>query len=171
QRGPQPSIQMLASIARALRLSADERDYLYRMAGHAVPDRIAAAEHVAPALQRVFDRLTDPPALIISILGETLLQNALAATILGDHVGAAGLERYEPYRWFMRPDEARSHYPREDHDRNSRAQVAGLRAAYATTGARSQAGMLVAELSRSSAEFRELWERQEVAQQIGRAHV
>ena len=166
QRGPQPSTQMLASIARALRLTADERDYLYRMAGHAVLDRIAASEHVAPALQRVFARLTDTPALIISNLGETLLQNALASALLGDHVGAQGLERYEPYRWFMRPDEARSHYPREDHDRNSRAQVAGLRAAYATTGARSQAGMLVAELTRHSAEFRELWERQEVAQRF-----
>jgi len=166
QRGPQPSTQMLASIARALRLTADERDYLYRMAGHAVPDRIAASEHVAPALQRVFDRLTDTPALIISILGETLLQNALAVALLGDNVGATGLERYEPYRWFMRPDEARSHYPREDHDRNSRAQVAGLRAAYATTGTRSQAGLLVAELSRHSEEFRELWQRQEVAQRF-----
>lgn len=37
QRGPQPSTQMLASIARALRLSDDERDYLYRVAGHGVP--------------------------------------------------------------------------------------------------------------------------------------
>lgn len=35
QRGPQPSTQILASLARALRLTADERDYLYRMAGPA----------------------------------------------------------------------------------------------------------------------------------------
>lgn len=166
QRGPQPSTQILASIARALRLTADERDYLYRVAGHAVPDRIAPSEHVAPALQRVFDRLTDTPALIISVLGETLMQNSLASAILGDYVGAPGLERYEPYRWFVHPEEARAHYPRDDHDRNSHAQVAGLRAAYATTGARSQAGMLVAELTRQSAEFRDLWERQEVAQRF-----
>ncbi len=166
QRGPQPSTQMLSSLARALRLTADERDYLYRAAGHTVPDRITPSDHVAPALQRVFDRLHDTPALIISTLGETLVQNALAAALLGDNVGAAGLERYEPYRWFMRPEQARAHYPSEDHARNSRAQVAGLRAAYGAMGPDSQAGMLVAELSRRSEEFRELWERHEVAQRF-----
>lgn len=166
QRGPQPSTQMLSSLARALRLTADERDYLYRAAGHAVPDRITPSDHVAPALQRVFDRLHDTPALIISTLGETLVQNALAAALLGDNVGAAGLERYEPYRWFMRPEQARAHYPSEDHARNSRAQVAGLRAAYGAMGPDSHAGMLVAELSRRSEEFRELWERHEVAQRF-----
>ncbi|GAB3631826.1 helix-turn-helix transcriptional regulator [Microbacterium shaanxiense] len=166
QRGPQPSTQMLSSLARALRLTADERDYLYRAAGHAVPDRIAPSDHVEPALQRVFDRLNDTPALIISTLGETLVQNALAAALLGDNVGAAGYERYEPYRWFVQPEQARAHYPDDDHARNSRAQVAGLRAAYGAMGADSQAGMLVAELSRRSEEFRELWERQEVAQRF-----
>ena len=93
QRGPQPSTQMLASLARALRLTADERDYLYRMAGHAVPDRIGATTHVSPALHRVFDRLSDTPALIISTLGETLMQNALAIALLGDNVGATGWDR------------------------------------------------------------------------------
>lgn len=166
QRGPQPSTQILASLARALRLTADERDYLYRVTGHAVPDRIAPSDHVAPALQRVFDRLNDTPALIISSLGETLVQNALAAALLGDHVGASGCERYESYRWFIHPERARAHYPKDDHARNSRAQVAGLRAAYGAMGQRSPAGMLVTELSRHSNEFRELWDRQEVAQRF-----
>ena len=166
QRGPQPSTQMLASLARALRLSADERDYLYRMAGHAVPDRLSSTTHVAPALQRVFDRLSDTPALVISNLGETLVQNALAAALLGDSAGATGWDRYEPWRWFARPDTERQHYPAADHARHSRAQVAGLRAAYGSMGATSQAGELVDELLRRSAEFRELWERQEVAQRF-----
>lgn len=166
QRGPQPSTQILTSLARALRLSSDERDYLYRVAGHAVPDRIGPSDHVAPALRRVFDRLDDTPALIISSLGETLVQNALAAALLGDNVGLSGFERYEPYRWFLQPERARAHYPEDDHARNSRAQVAGLRVAYGAMGQRSQAGALVAELSRHSEEFRELWDRQEVAQRF-----
>ncbi|MEN8474201.1 helix-turn-helix domain-containing protein, partial [Brucella abortus] len=33
RRGPQPSAQILAALARALRLSSDERDYLYRLSG------------------------------------------------------------------------------------------------------------------------------------------
>ncbi|WP_322410549.1 helix-turn-helix transcriptional regulator [Microbacterium invictum] len=163
QRGPQPSDQILASLARALRLTADERDYLYRMAGHAVPDRVSAMSHVAPALQRVLDRLDDTPALIISRLGETLAQNALALTLLGDHRGETGWSRYEVYRWFTRPATERAHYPAADHDRQSRALVAGLRDAYGALGAGSTAGDLARELERVSAEFADLWERQEVA--------
>lgn len=163
QRSPQPSTQMLASLARALRLTADERDYLYRMSGHAVPDRLGSSGHVAPALQRVFDRLSDTPALVISALGETLVQNALAVALLGDHVGATGWDRYEAYRWFANPDAERRKYPADDRARQSRALVAGLRAAYGAMGARSRAGELAAELSKRSEEFRELWARQEVA--------
>lgn len=37
-RGPQPSEQMLAAIARGLRLTLDERDHLFRLAGHTAPD-------------------------------------------------------------------------------------------------------------------------------------
>src|SRR5918996_2579454 len=39
QRGPRPSTSMLASLARGLRLSLDERDYLFRLAGYTAPAR------------------------------------------------------------------------------------------------------------------------------------
>src|ERR1700744_2232966 len=78
QRGPQPSSQMLASLARALRLTRDERDYLFRVAGHNPPSPATAASHVAPALLRVLDRLDDPPAMVLSSLGEVLVQNRMA---------------------------------------------------------------------------------------------
>jgi hypothetical protein len=61
QRGPQPSEQMLGSLARALRLTSSERDYLFRVAGHNAPGPAAVASHVAPALLRVLDRLDDTP--------------------------------------------------------------------------------------------------------------
>lgn len=166
QRGPQPSAQMLAALARALRLSSDERDYLYRMAGHAVPDRLGGAEHVSPALHRVFDRLSDTPALIISHVGETLLQNALAVALLGDHDAGDARWRFEAWRWFTAPDVERARYPAHDRDRQGRAIVAGLRAAYGALGPASVAGELAAELQRRSAEFAGLWERQEVAQRF-----
>ena len=127
RRGPQPSEQMLASLARALRLTADERDYLYRVAGHNTPDRISGAGHVSPALQRVLDRLEDTPALVLSSLGETLVQNRMAVALLGDRSGYTGLERSEYYRWFAHPESARAMYPEDDRDRQSRAQVASLR--------------------------------------------
>jgi transcriptional regulator with XRE-family HTH domain len=166
QRGPQPSTPMLSSIARALRLTDDEGDYLFRLAGHAPPDRTDASSHVAAALLRVFDRLEDTPALIISNLGETLVQNRMAAALLGDVSHYTGLERSEVYRWFLSPEKDRLRYPPADHDRHSRAQVAALRAAYGTLGPDSRAGSLVSVLLERSPEFAELWERHEVARRF-----
>lgn len=166
QRGPQPSTTVLAALARALRLTSDERDYPFRLAGHAVPDRLGRADHVSPALQRVFARLGDTPALIISHVGETLAQNALGIALLGDHVGARGWARFEAWRWFVTPHVDREIYPADDRERQSRAIVVGLRAAYGVLGASSTAGELVSELLPRSEEFRTLWERQEVAQRF-----
>lgn len=166
QRGPQPSTQILASVARALRLTADERDYLYRVAGHGVPDRTVDPGHVAPALQRVLDRLSDTPALILDPLGQTLAQNDLARALYGDATAHTGWERSEIYRWFAHPETARSVYPEHDRARQGRALVAGLRAAVGTLGTTSRAGELVAVLQETSPEFAELWDRQEVARRF-----
>nr|BFF22034.1 hypothetical protein GCM10025730_55550 [Promicromonospora thailandica] len=48
QRGPQPSPQMLASIAQGLHLTIDERDHLFRLAGHNPPPGEAPASTSAP---------------------------------------------------------------------------------------------------------------------------
>ena len=165
QRGPQPSEQILASLARALRLTGDERDYLFQIAGHSAPTPAAAATHVAPALLRVLDRLSDTPALILSNLGETLVQNRMADALFGDKSGYTGLARSEIYRWFTDPAERRR-YPENDRDRQSRAQVANLRAAYGSMGPRSRAGELARALQKASPEFAALWERHEVARRF-----
>ncbi len=165
RRGPQPSEQMLASLARALRLTDDERRYLYRIAGHNAPVSLSAVPHVAPALLRVLDRLDDTPALILTDLGETLVQNRMAAALFGDASGYTGLARSAVYRWFTDPA-ARSSYPADDHTRHGRAQVAGLRVAYGLRGPDSRAGELARALHRASAEFAELWDRHEVAQRF-----
>jgi len=52
QRGPQPSEQMLSSLARALRLTGDERDYFFQLAGHTAPVAVSGDTHVPPALLR-----------------------------------------------------------------------------------------------------------------------
>jgi transcriptional regulator with XRE-family HTH domain len=161
-RSPQPSEQMLAALARALRLSNDERDYLYRLAGHNVPARTPLDTHVAPPLLRVFDRLEETPALILSSLGETLAQNWLGAALLGDHSRHTGLARSSVYRWFTDPAD-REIYPAADRARQSRAQVSGLRTALGAAGPRSRAAALVKELHTVSPEFTEIWDLHEVA--------
>ncbi|MFF3885669.1 helix-turn-helix transcriptional regulator [Streptomyces sp. NPDC001914] len=165
RRGPQPSEQMLASLARALRLTDDERAYLYRIAGRNAPATLSAHTHVAPALLRVLDHLDDTPAMILTDLGEALVQNRMAIALFGDASRHTGLARSAIYRWFTDPVE-RSLYPEDDHERQSRAQVANLRAAHGLRGPGSRAGTLVRTLQRASAEFAELWDRHEVAQRF-----
>lgn len=165
RRGPQPSTQMLASLARALRLTDAERDYLYQVSGHDAPATVMPATKVAPALLRVLDRFGDTPALILSSLGETLVQNGMARALFGDKSGLTGPARSEIYRWFTDPSE-RLRYPEDDRDRQSRAQVANLRAAYGQMGPTSPAGELVRTLRAASPEFAALWERHEVGRRF-----
>jgi hypothetical protein len=86
----------------------------------------------------VLDRLADTPALILSNLGETLVQNRMADALFGDRSGYTGLARSEIYRWFTDPAE-RLRYPEDDRPRQSRAMVA----AYGSMGPRSRAGEIV----------------------------
>jgi transcriptional regulator with XRE-family HTH domain len=162
-RGPQPSTQMLAALARALHLGAAERDHLYRLAGHPAPDRTADATHVSPGMLRILDRLHDTPAQVISELGEALVQTGPAKALLGDLTGREGLERSTVYRWFVEPA-SRDVYAADDHDERERTFVAELRAAHARLGADSRAGELVRELLRVSPEFAVRWADHEVAE-------
>jgi transcriptional regulator with XRE-family HTH domain len=161
QRGPQPSESMLAAIARGLHLSLDERDHLFRMAGHGTPPRTALGDHVSPGLMRILDRLHDTPAQIMTGLGETLRQTPLAVALFGDETRFTGLERAFVYRWFTDPASRRV-YPAEDHELRGRMFTADLRAAYSRDGVRSRAGTYVEALLRESSEFAALWEEHEV---------
>ena len=162
QRGPQPSEQMVASIARGLRLTLDERDHLFRLAGHAAPTRILRSDHVSPALMRVLDRLDDTPAMVVSDLGETLVQNHLADALLGDQTRFTGPARSAVYRWFTDPDERRL-YPESDHDHQSRVQVSNLRASLSRGSQDTRAATIVERLRDESPEFVDLWDQHEVA--------
>jgi transcriptional regulator with XRE-family HTH domain len=160
-RGPQPSEQMLASIARGLRLSLDERDYLFRIAGHSAPARSARTDHVSPGMMRIMDRLADTPAQVMTELGETLAQTGPARALFGDETRHSGLMRSIGYRWFMAP-ECRDVYPAEDHPIHARGFTADLRSVYAKHGPTSTAGAIVDALLSDSQEFAQLWDAHEI---------
>lgn len=161
QRGPQPSPEVLASLARALRLSLDERDHLFRLAGHNAPARTLAGGHVSPATMRILDRLQDTPAQVMSSLGETLIQTPAARALLGDETGYRGFARSVVYRWFT-DAAARSVYPVEDHASIGRSFVANARVGYARDGVASRTADIVDDLLTRSDEFAALWKRHDV---------
>ncbi|MER5552955.1 helix-turn-helix transcriptional regulator [Streptomyces sp. NPDC002793] len=161
--GSQPSEQMIAALSRALRLTADERDYLYRLADRPVPVHSTPAAHVHPGMLDLLTRLTSTPAQVITDLHVTLVQNPLAVALLGDHSGLRGLRASFVHRWFTDPDSRRL-YPEADHERQSRAFVADLRAAAARRSAKdTEARSMIDALLGISPEFAALWADHDVA--------
>ncbi len=164
QRGPQPSPQMTAAIARGLQLSQDERDHLFRLCGHFAPPRGSLTDHVSAGMMRILDRLDDTPAQVLSPLAETLVQTRLAVALLGDQTSYRGLERSMYYRWFTDPA-ARSRYPAADHPQHSRIFTSGLRVAATQAGRRSRAAEIVSALLARSPEFAALWPEHQIGLQ------
>ena len=161
-RSSQPSTQLLGALARALRLSDDERDHLFHLAGHHPPPADGVARLARAGLMRMLDLLGDTPAVVLSDLGEVLAQNRAALLVMGDHTGWSGDRRYVVYRWFTDPA-ARADHPPEEQEHQARQIVADLRAvAGRRTGDPTVAG-LIDRLQAVSADFRRLWAEHEVA--------
>jgi transcriptional regulator with XRE-family HTH domain len=159
----QPSEQMLACLARALRLTRDERDHLYQLAGRPIPPAGGAAAHVSPGMLDLLDRLVGTPARVITDLHVVLVQNALAEALLGPVPPGTGVRAGFAYRWFTDPA-SRALYPVADHDRHAENFVADLRAAMARRGRDDEeANGMIAELLQRSEDFARLWRRHDVA--------
>jgi transcriptional regulator with XRE-family HTH domain len=161
QRGPHPSEQMLASIARGLRLTLAERDHLFRLAGHNTPIRSLRNDHVSPGLMRILDRLEDTPAQVISGVAETLMQTRLATAMFGDETHLTGLDRSLLHRWFA-DETAREIYAEAERPRLGRFFTSQLREALSRDGAGSRAAAIVAALLPANEEFATLWSNHEV---------
>jgi transcriptional regulator with XRE-family HTH domain len=161
ERGPQPSTQMIASIAQGLHMSLDERDHLFRLAGHNPPLRGAVSDHISPGLLRILDRLDDTPAEIVTELGETLRQSPLGVALTGDTTGYSGPARSRGYRWFTDPA-TRQLYAPEDHPFLTRMYASGLRRIVTLRGPDSRSAHLADLLAAQSEEFCSAWDEHEV---------
>ncbi|MFJ6460353.1 helix-turn-helix transcriptional regulator [Streptomyces sp. NPDC091387] len=161
-RSSRPSVQILGALARALRLSEDERDHLFHLAGHRPPPADGVARLARAGLMRMLDLLGHTPAMVLSDLGEILAQNRAAALLTGDHVDFAGDRRYTVYRWFTDPA-ARSAAPAEDQEHHARYLVADLRAAAGRRSGDREVTGLVERLQAASDDFSRLWAEHEVS--------
>ncbi len=164
-RGPRPSAQVLSALARALRLTDDERDHLFHLCDHPSPTR-GGDGHVRPGLLYVLDKLEDTPACVVTDLGEVLVQNRMHVILAGDCTRFTGMDRYLLWRWFAHPAE-RAKFPAEDWDRLVRNHVADLRATAARRSGDADVVELVTRLRAASPEFERLWTRHEVAVRVG----
>jgi transcriptional regulator with XRE-family HTH domain len=162
-RATNPSASVLAPLARALRLSDDERAHLFRVAGHAEPDAGRVRRHVTPSVQRVLDRLADVPVLVVDAGWQIVARNALATALLGDTSGATARERNIAWCQFTDAPSRVVRTP-EETARFEDEVVADLHDALGRYPDDEPLRELIEELKRISPRFAERWEQRPVAQ-------
>ncbi|MEU8384253.1 helix-turn-helix transcriptional regulator [Streptosporangium sp. NPDC048865] len=155
-RNAHPSEAVVGSLARALRLSVDERDHLYRLAGYAPPARGAARGYVDPAMMFLLDSLTTVPAHVTDDLNTMLAQNRLSRVLVGSWVAGDDRAGNVTWQWFTDPASRALNVP-EEHEAIGRGYAADLRASIGQRGEDSSAIRLVGDLLRASEEFTRYW--------------
>jgi transcriptional regulator with XRE-family HTH domain len=171
RRGPQPSPAVLAAIARSLRLSVEEREYLYLLAGQAPPLPDSQPGDLDAGLVATMESLTAATiALIVDDLGTVLSQNGLSAEVFGnfgdhaDHAGNhAGYAASMVWRWFTDRAWRASWAPASTYDATTSGFVADLRATAAQRGYDATTARFVGELRAASDEFARHWDQHEVS--------
>ncbi|MEW9528430.1 helix-turn-helix transcriptional regulator [Microbispora sp. NPDC049125] len=83
-RSTTPSAQVVAALARALRLTESERDHLYRLAGLVPPSHAEISDDIPPGLRRLLNRLDDAAAAVFAADWQMIWWNRGWAALLGD---------------------------------------------------------------------------------------
>ncbi len=158
-RGPRPSRQVLSALARALMLSADERDYLFRTVGEAPPQRARPSREIRPGIRHLLDGMPATPAYVVDAAYNVLAWNQLAVHFIGNLAGHADRNMI---RWTFRRSPADSFWSDEHFLGFTRSTVADLRAGYARYPGDPEIQSLVTEMLALCPRFAEMWAAHEV---------
>ena len=156
-RATAPSAQVLGALSRALRLTREEQDHLFRLAGLAPPRPDHINAQLTPSVQRLLDQLTGVPVSVNDAGWNTIAWNALWAALIGDPSGKTGRDRNVLWRYFT-GQQARVVRTAEDEARFEQSAVADLRSATARYPDDKGLQQLVADLRTASPRFATLWE-------------
>lgn len=166
-RSTTPSASVVASLARALQLSAAERDHLYRLANLVPPGDDTVPGHIPPGVRRVLSRLGDTAAAVFAADWQLIWWNPGWAALLGDPSSLQARQR----------NFARSRFPQDagpvrlalwpvievDSDATDAAVVSDLRRATGRFPHDPRLAELVRDLAAGSERFAELWAAGSVA--------
>ena len=156
-RGPRPSRQVLAALARALRLYDDERAYLYQLAGEQPSPPSGPSPDVPPGILHLLDRLDDTPAFVIDAKYDLLAWNRMAVALMGE----PGEDRNMIWQLFCGPYKLGPD-PSPDVEDFAQECVAELRAASVRYPDDPGIRRLIARLKRGSDEFVRRWNEHRV---------
>jgi hypothetical protein len=154
------SEQVLEAISRTLLLDPHERSHLFTLAGAAASVDELEAQAISPEVRAVLDQLHPYPAFVTNGRYDLLAYNRAYQALLGDLDALPFEERNTLWLVFTKETTSRCFVDRDE----ARARmVAQLRAAMAEHVAEPAWKCLVKRLQHAAPEFRELWERHDVA--------
>lgn len=162
-RDVHPSMQVLESLAQALKLTPNERRHLFLLAGQPLPPAVSpASENVSPALQQMLDDLNPSPAYILGRRYDYLAWNKAADGLFT--ISDLRSDDSSPYacnmvwRLFTNPTTRE----RPNWEMVARATLAEFRTASARNPADPWFEELVEDLKQVSPEFCQWWPHHDV---------
>jgi transcriptional regulator with XRE-family HTH domain len=154
-----PSVQVVESLASALRLSKEERDLLFELAGR-VPYQERMRTELTPSVVRLLEQLQSP-ICVYDALWTQLAWNRSFAVLLGDPSGWRGLDTNLVYRYLVGAPTRVQRDP-DNHDFLG-AYVTDLRATHAKFPSDPRVNNVITSLAAASPRFSELWDSHEMA--------
>lgn len=151
-----PSPLVCGALAKALVLTSDETQLLYRLAGHAPPATKRFNREITPPVQRLLDRFEDVPTLVYDLAWDIVAKNPLGEELTGVMDGNIARAHFlgQSLRIVRTP---------EQQDEMSVSIVGDLHAALACFPADERLLDLIADLRAASPLFEDLWEQQPAA--------
>ncbi|QUQ63921.1 helix-turn-helix domain-containing protein [Kutzneria sp. CA-103260] len=152
--------EVLAAIAKVLRLSEDERDYVFELSGREQRPERLSPQQAQPQLRRLLDDLATTPAVVLGRRTDILAWNPMAAALFTDFGRLPDRDRNFVRLVFCDPN-VRGLYPHWE--RAARNGVAQLRREAARDPDDPELVALVEELSQRDEHFRRWWTAHQVA--------
>jgi transcriptional regulator with XRE-family HTH domain len=154
-----PSRQVLDALARTLRLSPAEHDYLCTLAGQPPAPVADPAAGVHPSMRAFVDSLDPHPAYIANETWDVLVYNRAQAALLIEYDDLPPERRNVIWLMFNEPTMRKRVV---DWEKDARAMVAKFRATAAEQAGNPRMRALTQDLLEGSAEFREWWSGHDV---------
>ena len=158
-RDVRASDRVLESLSRTLRMSAEERDYLFSLAQHRSAPTLPARElEISPAVRRTLDAL-NLPALAMTPRWDVIYWNRMMTATIRDY-GAMPLQDRNLIKILMMSPERRA--LADDYEGMSRRILSKLRVDYGQAGADPHFDALIDEMNEICPMFRQLWRSPEI---------
>jgi transcriptional regulator with XRE-family HTH domain len=158
-RDVRASDRVLESLSRTLRMSPEERDYLFLLAQNRTPPLSRQnAEELSPAVVRTLEALS-VPALVMTLRWDVIYLNRMYAAVIRDYDDVPAVERNLVRLLIMHPEYQTD---QEQYEAMAGRIVAKLKMDYSQAGGEADFEGLIQDLRELSPLFRTLWDRPEI---------